>query len=40
MAAVNVADWPRTGSAGEKLTAVDVVACVVVTETACEVLTA
>ncbi len=38
--AVNVTSVPKTGSAGKKETAVDVVACVVVTETAFEVLTA
>ena len=40
MAAVRVASWPRTGDAGEKETEVVVVACVVVTKTAFEVLTA
>ena len=40
MVAVNVTSWPRTGDAGEKETAVVVVACVVVTVTACEVLAA
>ena len=40
MVAVNVTSCPKTGDAGEKETVVDVVACVVVTVTAGEVLAA